>query len=237
MVKKTDEEFVRDLMIAGAPLNADPDAVAAAALEIARASTKGPPTTDAIMAIASKYPQLGERRVSRPQPAKHPARHLTARDIMIPRTARLAPTDSLRDAARTMRDLGMSALPVCDEGGKLVGMITDHDIVVRASAMGLDLTKVEVGKVVQETAWVDADEDLETVLEAMETNRIHLLPVLDNAHQLVGMVTEHRLAAVIDRDQLAEYVQHEYDAEADPIWGDRLTRSTPPPDADSHKRR
>ncbi|MDX3527764.1 CBS domain-containing protein [Streptomyces sp. ID05-39B] len=215
MVKKTDEEFVRDLMIAGAPLNADPDAVAAAALEIAKASTKGPPTTDAIMAIAAKYPQLGERRVSHPQPANHAAkRSLTARDIMIPRTARLAPTDSLRDAAQTMRDLGMGALPVCDEGGKLVGMITDRDIVVHASAVGLDPAKVEVGKVTQETAWVDADEDLVKVLETMETNRIHLLPVLDNAHHLVGMVTEHRLAAVIDRDQLAEYVQHEYDAEA-----------------------
>ncbi len=57
-------------------------------------------------------------------------------EAMTVRAETIGPGDALRDAARKMRDIGIGALPVCD-GDRLVGMLTDRDIVVRSIAAGV----------------------------------------------------------------------------------------------------
>jgi CBS domain-containing protein len=53
------------------------------------------------------------------------------------------PNDTLQQAAEKMRDLDVGAMPVCEEQ-RLIGIITDRDITVRATAVGQDPTKTEV---------------------------------------------------------------------------------------------
>jgi CBS domain-containing protein len=62
----------------------------------------------------------------------------TARDIMTEGTECVGTGDTLVDAARKMRDLDVGGLPICGDDGKLAGMITDRDIVVRCLADGGD---------------------------------------------------------------------------------------------------
>jgi CBS domain-containing protein len=57
------------------------------------------------------------------------------REVMTRDVAVVSPYESVREAARRMDDLNVGALPVCD-GRRLVGMITDRDITVRATAAG-----------------------------------------------------------------------------------------------------
>ena len=57
----------------------------------------------------------------------------TARDIMTIHAECARSTDTLTDAARKMRDLGVGALPICGEDDRLKGMITDRDIVLKLS--------------------------------------------------------------------------------------------------------
>ena len=57
-------------------------------------------------------------------------------EAMTVRAETIGPGDALRDAARKMRDIAIGALPVCD-GDRLVGMLTDRDIVVRSIAAGV----------------------------------------------------------------------------------------------------
>jgi CBS domain-containing protein len=64
----------------------------------------------------------------------------TARDIMTPDAECAHADDTLVDAARRMRDLGVGALPVCGPDERLQGMVTDRDIVVKCIAEGGDLT-------------------------------------------------------------------------------------------------
>jgi CBS domain-containing protein len=59
------------------------------------------------------------------------------KEIMTENVAVVAPDTSLYEAARKMRDLDVGALPVCD-GERLVGMLTDRDLTVRAVAEGRD---------------------------------------------------------------------------------------------------
>jgi CBS domain-containing protein len=116
---------------------------------------------------------------------------------------------SLRDAARMMRDLGVGSLPICGSDNKLHGIITDRDIVLRCVAEGRDPATMMAGEMSGHLHWVNADDDIEDVLHTMEDNQIRRVPVIEN-HQLVGMVSEADLARHLDEEHLAEFVERVY---------------------------
>lgn len=70
----------------------------------------------------------------------------TVRDIMVPEVLTIEPSASLADAARVMKQANVGLLPVVDEG-KVKGVITDRDIVIRVIAHGLDVSTAPVGTV------------------------------------------------------------------------------------------
>lgn len=112
----------------------------------------------------------------------------TVTDVMTRNVRTLASTDTVKQAAKAMAELNVGVIPVCD-GAKLLGMVTDRDIVLRAVARGLDdktiLADVMSAKV--RTALETAD--LNEVLEEMAANQIRRLPVVDSAHRLVGIIS------------------------------------------------
>jgi CBS domain-containing protein len=133
----------------------------------------------------------------------------TAREIMHPGVRCVDENATLVEAARLMRDLDVGSLPICDSEDRLRGIITDRDIVVRAVAAGLDLSRTRAGEFGCHVHWVDAEDSLEHVLQTMETNQIRRLPVIEN-DQLVGMVSEADLARHLPEDQLASFVERVY---------------------------
>ncbi|WP_068009242.1 CBS domain-containing protein [Nocardia pseudobrasiliensis] len=133
---------------------------------------------------------------------------MTARDIMH-RDATCIPADETLDrAAQVMRDLDVGALPICNED-RLIGMLTDRDIVIRCVAEGHDPSRVRAGDLAQGTPrWVDADTEVSEVLELMEAHQIKRVPVIDkrNGKRLIGMICESDLARTIDDKQLARFI-------------------------------
>jgi len=110
----------------------------------------------------------------------------------------IEPGATLREAAERMRDLEVGSLPVCN-GDRLVGIVTDRDITVRATAGGADPAAQRVEQAM--TAKVDyclADDDLQRALEIMESKQVRRLPVLDRDHRLVGTVAIGDLAAAVE---------------------------------------
>jgi CBS domain-containing protein len=98
-------------------------------------------------------------------------------------------TDSLVDAARIMRDEDLGSLPVL-EGQKLMGMITDRDIVVRAIAEGRDPAKTKVSDIVsREVIYAFEDQEVEEAAELMGKKQIRRLVVLNHEQRLVGIVS------------------------------------------------
>jgi CBS domain-containing protein len=118
-------------------------------------------------------------------------------EIMSP-VETIEPGASVRQAAERMRDLEVGSLPVCD-GDRLVGIITDRDITVRATATGADPDSCRVDQAM--TARVDcclADDDVERAVRVMQEKQVRRLPVLDQDHRLVGTVALGDLTAVLD---------------------------------------
>ncbi|MFD8328468.1 CBS domain-containing protein [Streptomyces lydicus] len=137
---------------------------------------------------------------------------LQARDIMTGGVRCVGAHESLQDAARMMRDLDVGALPICGDNNKLMGLITDRDIVVTCCAEGVDPATVQAGSLGGELHWIDAEADASDVLATMENHHIKRLPVIDvkNGHRLVGMITEANLAKNLSDRQIAEFATRVY---------------------------
>ena len=115
-------------------------------------------------------------------------------DVMTREVEVISPDASLRDAARKMDDLNVGVLPVCD-GQRLVGILTDRDITVRATAIGESPDVTRVDEVMSgEVWWCHQDEEVEGVAHRLGEKQVRRMPVIDHNRMLVGIVALGDLA-------------------------------------------
>ena len=125
------------------------------------------------------------------------------KEIMTPHVEVIAPEASIYEAAQQMSHLDIGPLPLC-EGERLVGMLTDRDITVRAVAAGRDPLTTQVRDVMPpDVVYGFEDQDLEDAARLMEQYQIRRLPVLNRAKQLVGIVALGDLAVHPGQQPLA----------------------------------
>ena len=99
-----------------------------------------------------------------------------------------APDDTIRDAARIMRDIDAGVLPV-GANDRLVGMITDRDIAIRAIADGMGPDTMVAEVMSKEVHYCFDDQDIDAVSEQMGDLKVRRLPVLNRDKRLVGIVS------------------------------------------------
>jgi len=100
---------------------------------------------------------------------------------------------TIREAAKIMVEADAGALPVSD-GDRLIGMITDRDIAVRAVAAGKDGNTPVREIMTDEVLYCFEDEDIDHVVENMGEIQVRRLPVMDRQKRLVGIVSLGDLA-------------------------------------------
>ena len=136
----------------------------------------------------------------------------TAKDIMHTGAQWIPAHETLDRAAQLMREHHVGALPISASGeqDRMIGILTDRDIVLDCVAVGHDPSKVTAGDLAQGTPrWIDADAGVDQVLEEMQSNRIRRLPVVEN-NKLIGMISEADLAQHLSEDQIALWVEKVY---------------------------
>jgi CBS domain-containing protein len=117
------------------------------------------------------------------------------------------PNDTLREAAEKMRSLNVGPLPVCD-GQRVLGMITDRDIVVRAIALGRDPNTTQVADAMSSgIEYCFDDDDVEDVLERMKDKQIRRVIVVDRNKKLVGIVAIGDLSGEISENKVGEALE------------------------------
>jgi CBS domain-containing protein len=103
----------------------------------------------------------------------------TVRDAMTVEPRSAEPGLSLAEAARLMKNEDVGSLPVVDDG-RLVAMLTDRDIVVRAVAEGVDANTTLVGDVAsREPVTIGPEQPLDEALALMARHQVRRLPVVD----------------------------------------------------------
>src|SRR5438045_6226329 len=132
----------------------------------------------------------------------------TVRDVMVTDVVTVEPSASLTDAARVMEEANVGMLPVVQDG-KLIGVITDRDIVVRAVAQEADPASTAVGDCVSIDAIVaQADWSTDQAMQTMAQAQVGRLPVLDDDERLIGVVTLSSMAfRAPDKDEALETAQ------------------------------
>lgn len=115
------------------------------------------------------------------------SRHI--RDIMTPNPTVVTDRDSIRDVARIMKDQDTGVVPVCDNK-KIIGLVTDRDIVVRLIADGKDPMNASVNDVMTKSIRkVHEDATVDDVLSLMSSSEIRRVPVVNKNDELVGIVS------------------------------------------------
>jgi CBS domain-containing protein/osmotically-inducible protein OsmY len=123
------------------------------------------------------------------------------RDVMTRRVESVRPDATLEDAARRMEELDVGVLPVC-EGGRVIGMVTDRDIVIRAVASGREPTRTKVCEILSTGVVVaHEDQDVEEAARLMQRHQIRRVPVVRDGRKLVGIVSLGDLAVKTDDER------------------------------------
>ncbi|WET82327.1 CBS domain-containing protein [Amycolatopsis sp. QT-25] len=131
----------------------------------------------------------------------------TARDIMTAGVTCVSASDTVLDAAKKMAAESVGAMPICGEDGKLEGMLTDRDIVVKVLAEGKDPRALHASELAQgEAVTIGADDDAEKIMRTMANHRVRRLPVIDG-HQLVGIVAQADVARALPNPASGELLE------------------------------
>ncbi len=128
-------------------------------------------------------------------------------DVMTKSPACCLTTTRIEEVARTMVTCDCGSVPVL-EGERVVGILTDRDIVVRAIAAGkcpLDMTAGDLMS--RPVATVHADEPLENALKTLEDNQVRRAPVVDGLGHIVGVVAQADLARNTPSPLAGELIQ------------------------------
>jgi CBS-domain-containing membrane protein len=114
----------------------------------------------------------------------------TIQDVMTRDVQSISPRETIQRAAQMMDELNVGAIPVLD-GQKLVGMITDRDITVRATAAGQAPDSTRVGDVMStDVRTCSPNQTVDEVLGQMGDVQIRRVPVIDeNSQEVVGIVS------------------------------------------------
>ena len=119
----------------------------------------------------------------------------TVAEVMTRGVRSMTPQDPVVLAAQAMDELNVGVIPVC-EGEKLVGMVTDRDIVVRGVAQQADTKTMKLADVMSTNVrCVHEQDDVDDVLGQMAQTQVRRMPVLDHDEKLVGIVSLGDIAA------------------------------------------
>lgn len=131
---------------------------------------------------------------------------MRVRDVMSRDVHIASPGDSIQEVARHMASGDFGFVPVC-EGERLIGAVTDRDIVVRAVAQGAPATAPVVEYATRDVRTVREDDDLREVLDRMGSDQIRRLVVVDRDDKVCGVVSLGDLADTVKEKHAGETLE------------------------------
>lgn len=131
----------------------------------------------------------------------------TIQDVMSTGPASVGASTSVAEAARLMKSDDIGSVPVLEDG-KLSGVLTDRDIVLRVVAEGRDPQSVTAGEVAsREPVTVDPQQNLDEALRLMAQHQVRRLPVVEEDGRLVGVVAQADVARVASPEETGRVVE------------------------------
>ena len=122
---------------------------------------------------------------------------MKVKELMTKNPAVATPDMTLNKVARMMADENVGAIPVVDnkDSQKVIGMITDRDITIRAVAQEKNPLMMKASEIMSSgVVTVSIDDDIKDVARMMEKNQVRRVPVLDEMGKVCGIVAQADIA-------------------------------------------
>jgi len=148
---------------------------------------------------------------------------LSVKDVMTSSVVSVRKYDDISSVIQTVSELNIGGLPVVDKENRVVGIISEADIlsamgvekehgfkVVLKHLLGESLPERKLGDVVGDimtkpAVTVRSDDDIGVAAQAMHERRIRRLPVVDAENRLVGIISRRDIVRAISRRQISRY--------------------------------
>jgi CBS domain-containing protein len=128
-------------------------------------------------------------------------------DVMTRGVRSMPPGETVMKAAQAMSELDVGVIPVCD-GERLVGIVTDRDIVLRGVAQGCLASETPISGVMTNGAsWCFQDQSIEEAGQQMRDAQIRRIPVIDRERRLVGMLSLGDIATRAGASEAADTLE------------------------------
>jgi CBS domain-containing protein len=111
------------------------------------------------------------------------------------------PDDTVASVARLMKENDIGPVPIVDDNNRkrLVGIVTDRDLAIKVVAAGRDPQTTPVSEVMTTNVITCRDnDDIETALDAMSTQQLRRIPVVDDGNMLLGIIAQADIATRMD---------------------------------------
>jgi len=133
---------------------------------------------------------------------------MQVKDIMTRDPSCCSPSANLREVAEMMVAEDCGEIPVCDDDGKPIGVVTDRDIVCRIVAKGMNPLEMEVEECMSAPViTAGPDTPVEDCARLMEQYQVRRLPVIDAGGKCIGMLAQADIAVKGPRDTVVEVVE------------------------------
>jgi CBS domain-containing protein len=125
---------------------------------------------------------------------------MKVKDVMHRGATWANPNTPIAEVAKMMRDGDIGCIPV-GENDRLVGMVTDRDIICRGLADGGDCAQMTAGSVMSKPIlYCRTEEDIEDAIHLMKQKQVRRLPVIDDNKRLVGMLALGDISRMAGRE-------------------------------------
>ena len=113
---------------------------------------------------------------------------MKVKDLMTQRVEAANQQTPIRDVAKTMKELNVGAIPICDDDNRPVGIVTDRDLVVRGIVEGFDINSQVEQIMSNHVVYASPEMDIHEAAKLMGSHQIRRLPVVDQG-KMVGMIS------------------------------------------------
>ena len=115
---------------------------------------------------------------------------MKVKDCMCKEVTYLAPENTVLDCAKKMSEEHIGCVPICDSNKKIVGIVTDRDIILRTVACNKDASQTQICEIMTTKVCSCMDNDEVSKAEnTMSNEQIRRLPVINESNEIVGMIT------------------------------------------------
>lgn len=133
---------------------------------------------------------------------------MQVQELMTRDPACCTPKATLQDVAQKMAECDCGEIPVLDQQKRVIGVITDRDICIRAVAKGRDMKQTSVDEIMSTPVYtVKPEDDIEEVCRQMEDHKIRRVPVVDAQGACCGIVAQADLVANLPGSQAGKVVR------------------------------